>query len=53
MPSPKDDAFIQTTLAAGATRLITGDDDLLCLDPLGELRILTPRAALDELQTGI
>jgi putative PIN family toxin of toxin-antitoxin system len=50
---PKDDAFIQTAIAAGASRLITGDDDLLCLDPLGELRILTPRAALDELQTGI
>lgn len=50
---PKDDAFIRTALAAGATRLITGDDDLLCLDPLGELRILTPRAALDELQSGV
>jgi putative PIN family toxin of toxin-antitoxin system len=48
-----DDKFIQTALAAGASRLITGDDDLLCLDPLGELRILTPRAALDELQSGV
>jgi len=49
---PKDDAFIHAALAAGATRLITGDDDLLCLDPLGELRILTPRAALDALLSG-
>jgi hypothetical protein len=32
--------------------LISGDADLLCLDPLGELRILTPRAALDELSIG-
>lgn len=49
---PKDDAFIHAAIAAGAPRLITGDDDLLCLDPLGELRILTPRAALDELESG-
>jgi putative PIN family toxin of toxin-antitoxin system len=50
---PDDDKFIALALAAQATRLITGDDDLLCLDPLGELRILTPRAALDELQSGV
>jgi putative PIN family toxin of toxin-antitoxin system len=46
---PNDDKFIALALAAKATWLITGDDDLLCLDPLGELRILTPRAALDEI----
>lgn len=50
---PDDDKFIALALAAQATRLITGDDDLLCLDPLGELRILTPRTALDELQSGV
>ena len=50
---PKDDAFIHAALAAGATRLITGDADLLCLEPLDELRILTPRQALDELQSGV
>ena len=43
-----DDAFIHAALAADARRLITGDDDLLRLHPLGELQILTPRAALDE-----
>jgi putative PIN family toxin of toxin-antitoxin system len=45
-----DDAFIHTALAAGALRLVTGDDDLLCLDPIAklELRIVTPRKALDE-----
>lgn len=48
---PKDDAFIHTALAAGSPRLISGDDDLLCLDPLNELHILTPRQALDELAT--
>lgn len=46
---PDDDKFIALALAAQATRLITGDADLLCLNPLGELRILTPRQALDEL----
>lgn len=44
-----DDMFIDLARRAGVTRLVSGDDDLLCLDPLGELRILTPRAALDEI----
>lgn len=42
-----DDKFIHAALAAGATLLVTGDDDLLCLNPPGDLRILTPRAALE------
>jgi putative PIN family toxin of toxin-antitoxin system len=46
---PKDDAFIHAALASGASRLVSGDDDLLCLDPVGDVRILTPRAALNEL----
>ncbi len=50
---PDDDQFVALALAAGATRLISGDDDLLCLDPLGELRLLTPDAALAELQSGV
>ncbi len=45
----QDDAFVHAALAAGATRLVSGDDDLLCLHPLGTLHILTPRAALDEI----
>lgn len=47
-----DDAFIHAALAAGAHRLVSGDDDLLCLYPLGELRICTPRAAFDEITQG-
>jgi len=46
---PKDDAFVHAALAVNVIRLISGDDDLLCLNPLGNLRILTPRAALDEI----
>jgi len=46
----KDDAFIHAALAGGATRLISGDDDLLCLRPLGDLHILSPRDALTELR---
>jgi putative PIN family toxin of toxin-antitoxin system len=45
----KDDPFIHAALAAGATRLISGDDDLLCLHTLGDLHIVTPRNALDEI----
>lgn len=44
-----DDMFIELARRADVTRLISGDTDLLCLDPLGALRILTPRAALDEI----
>ncbi len=44
-----DDRFIDLAQRAGVARLITGDADLLCLDPLGALHILTPRAALDEI----
>lgn len=47
----KDDAFIHAAMAVGAVRLISGDDDLLCLHPLEALHILTPRQALDELQS--
>ena len=44
-----DDKFIHAALIAEATWLVTGDDDLLCLHPLGTLQILSPRAALDAL----
>ena len=45
----KDDAFIRTALAAGATRLISGDEDLLVLHPLDDLHIQNTRDALTEL----
>lgn len=47
---PMDDVFIHTALAARANRLISGDKDLLCLNPLDNLQILSPRTGLDELE---
>lgn len=47
---PDDDAFVHAAIAAAASRLVTGDNDLLCLNPLDDLRILSPRQALDELE---
>ena len=44
-----DDPFIHAAMSAGATRLISGDDDLLCLHPLGNLHIVNPRTALNEI----
>ncbi len=44
-----DDVFIRTAIAADATRLISGDDDLLVLHPVGKLHIISPRAAWNEL----
>ncbi len=46
---PDDDVFIHTAMAAEVSRLISGDDDLLSLHPLGTLQILSPRAALNEI----
>lgn len=44
---PDDDAFIHLAIAADACAIVTGDADLLVLDPMGAIRILTPRMALD------
>ncbi len=43
---PDDDAFVQVAIAAGAPWLITGDDDLLSIDPVDGLRICTPAQAM-------
>lgn len=46
---PADDMFVHAALTAQSPWLVTGDNDLLCLHPLGDLQILSPRAALEEL----
>ena len=43
----KDDYLLVHALLAQADVLVTGDRDLLVLDPLGSLRILSPQAFLD------
>ncbi len=43
---PDDDKFIHAALAAKAPWLVTGDQDLLSLNPLVSLQILTPGEAL-------
>ena len=45
-----DDKFVALAIAAGVTRIVTGDADLLVLDPLGTLRVVTPAAAMEEIQ---
>ena len=44
---PDDDKFIHAALAANVPWLVTGDQDLLSLQPLPNLRILTPADALN------
>ncbi len=42
---PDDDAFIHVAIAADACAIVSGDADLLVLDPIRAIRILTPRMA--------
>ena len=44
---PRDDKFIEAAVHGRADAIITGDLDLLALDPLDGIRILTPAAFLD------
>ncbi len=50
---PKDDAYSSLCASIGADHLITGDKDLLAVDPArepalpGDLKILTPREYLE------
>lgn len=43
---PKDDKYLELALAAGAETIVSGDDDLLVLDPWRGVRILRPAAYL-------
>jgi putative PIN family toxin of toxin-antitoxin system len=42
-----DDKFIHAALAARAPWLVTGDQDLLSIPPIANLKILTPAQALE------
>lgn len=44
---PKDDKFVELAVSGQATHIVTGDSDLLALDPFQGIRILTPRSFLE------
>ena len=44
---PTDDKFLELAVSGNASYLVTGDDDLLVLDPFRGIRILSPREFLD------
>jgi uncharacterized protein len=44
---PKDNKFLELAVSGQATQLITGDADLLVLDPFQGIRILPPQEFLD------
>jgi putative PIN family toxin of toxin-antitoxin system len=44
---PDDDTFLALAVAGDADVLISGDEDLLVLDPFRGVRIVQPRAFLD------
>jgi putative PIN family toxin of toxin-antitoxin system len=45
---PRDDRFLELAIAGAASRLVTGDRDLLILNPFRNIRIMTPAALLNE-----
>jgi putative PIN family toxin of toxin-antitoxin system len=46
---PDDDKFIETALVAQADCIVTGDNDLLVLDPFEHIRIVTAARFLEAL----
>ncbi len=44
---PKDDKILELAVSAGATSIITGDQDLLTMSPFRGVPILSPREYLD------
>lgn len=49
---PKDNKFLSLALSGRATHIITGDKDLLVLDPFREIRILNPADFLSSVASG-
>ena len=40
---PKDNFLLEAAIAGGAEYIITGDNDLLVLDPFNDIKILNPK----------
>jgi putative PIN family toxin of toxin-antitoxin system len=45
---PKDNKFLELAVAGNATCIITGDTDLLVLNPFRKISIITPKEFLDQ-----
>jgi putative PIN family toxin of toxin-antitoxin system len=45
---PKDDHLLELAASSGATVIVTGDRDLLVLDPFRNIRIVTPHDFLQQ-----
>jgi len=45
---PKDDKYLELAVNGQAETIITGDDDLLALNPFRSIRIITPSEFLDQ-----
>jgi uncharacterized protein len=50
---PDDDHIVDISIAAGAHVLVTGDDDLLALETVDGVRVVTPRQFLEMLDAHI
>ena len=48
---PKDDKFLELIVSGSATHLISGDEDLLCLNPFEGVPVLTPATFMAHLST--
>ena len=48
---PDDDKFLETAINGEADCIVTGDADLLALDPFADVRTLTPRDFLETLRS--
>ena len=46
---PKDDKILELAVSGNATHIVTGDDDLLVLDPFRGISIVTPNRFLESL----
>jgi uncharacterized protein len=48
----KDNRYLELALASGAAAILSGDDDLLVLDPWRGVRVLRPQAFLEQVERG-
>ena len=48
---PKDDKFLELAVSGGASRILTGDADLLALHPFRGIAVITPQQFLEANQS--